>query len=573
MTHTPAGWPEPPALASCLRLLGWHQASSCSDGGGAQQLYDAEAGSSRAPAPADDSQCVPNDAAKSKWKEDENAAYTNFWIVVIFVVVAVIAAALLVALRTGSGDGTEDGLRNARAGKIKKVVASVLVGLRTLDLATDWGFFSLSVQTPRFKYLMENDGLSHPGFETASLLFSVLATLLYVPDLYALYWKHIAHVAAKPPPLSSVVITILVTVSEDVPQFFLSVVYLDVTRRADAAMCDRFKEGVDGLAVFSLLMSTFSIVLNLLSVFMPRLFYNVADEKTGKRLERVSDPLGRRMSSVRRSTKGKPVDRGVVFDNPMYDAAPAAAATVNHIALHFVCVCMCGVCVCACACACACACWAIASSSMSGYVVGGGLQTCTVPHCRDVSRAVLHATLARLRSCLGRVFGRCSCQQHTDEGRQCKEEKNQRRCKDQKGRQHQRLREKAGCWVYEKSRWQHQKSDIRTESHGQKSHENPHQKTWTAADRSRSHEKGQSTREKSQSQRAGGRGHRIWCVMSECPPTCVGRTSTRQRHVAPATMCPTATLTGDPPTCVGRTSTRQRHVIHFLRASADVVQK
>ena len=42
---------------------------------------------------------------------------------------------------------------------------------------------------------------------------------------------------------------------EDVPQLLISIVYLDVTRRADESMCDEYKQGPDGLAIFSMLVT------------------------------------------------------------------------------------------------------------------------------------------------------------------------------------------------------------------------------------------------------------------------------------------------------------------------------
>ena len=277
-------------------------------------------GVSRAPTDADDAECVPNDAQAVEWKSEEDAAYALFWVVVSLVVVAVVAASLFFALRAEPGKAT----------RIKRSVTCLWVGLHTLDLATDFGFLVESVQTPRFEHLMKEDGLSCAAFEGFAILFCTLTMFLHIPDLCALRWKHVANERAQPPPLSSVIITGLVAVCEDVGQFFLGVTCPDVTRRADAAMCDECREGVDGLAVFSLLISMTSLTCNVLSIAKPSWLYTIVDKETGKPLERPSDPVGRRISTIsgtakdveaRSSSMTNDAAATVVFDNQATDDA------------------------------------------------------------------------------------------------------------------------------------------------------------------------------------------------------------------------------------------------------------
>lgn len=56
---------------------------------------------------------------------------------------------------------------------------------RVFDFCTDWGFVKLSVDTPRFQYVMAQEGYDFDAFYNAVLTFAILGSLLVLPECYA----------------------------------------------------------------------------------------------------------------------------------------------------------------------------------------------------------------------------------------------------------------------------------------------------------------------------------------------------------------------------------------------------
>jgi len=200
---------------------------------------------------------------------------------------------------------------------------SLLLGLRVLDLSTDWGVFSLSIKAERFKFLMHEDGKDYEAFEDASATFCAFSTLLFIPDILAFIWKAKAQEAKLPPPPSAQIITAVVTVLEDCPQLLLGIVYLDVMRRADESMCDEYRQGTDGLAVFSTLVTLMAIATNVISLLKPEWFFNYVDKGTGERLPAMDGPIENALKTLTlRSAGATSVRKGK--SNPAYEANFAA---------------------------------------------------------------------------------------------------------------------------------------------------------------------------------------------------------------------------------------------------------
>lgn len=300
------------------------------EGSGAARPYEEASQQSRLPTLADNARCVPNEAQLNEWNTQEGAGYVLFWVLATIAVLVVVSIGFYFAFFRNNYV-IETPAEDMRRVKIKRAVGVTMLGLRTLDFCTDWGFFSLSVKdNSRYAFLMAQQGMSHESFEEASLVFCVFATLLLIPDFYAFGTKYRALELGVPPPCSNAIITSLVVLLEDIPQIALGIVYLDVNSKAGAEMCDEYKEGVDGLAVFSLLMSFFGLTYNLLLVFQPKWFFHMEDKNTGRAIPRMNDPFAdvikRKASSIRRtssSTKGRPdnVSQRTV-NNPLYDATP-----------------------------------------------------------------------------------------------------------------------------------------------------------------------------------------------------------------------------------------------------------
>ena len=180
----------------------------------------------------------------------------------------------------------------------------------------------MSVKTDRFKFNMDNQGLSYASFETASLTFSIFATLLLIPDIMFYFYRNRALELGVPPPPSAEYVTIAVSILEDIPQFILGCIYLRVNDVANEKMCDRYKKGVDGLALFSLLLSLFAIAYNILQAAKPEWFYRTKDEH-GKAIAPMADPIAKGVGSIKRRAGGsfrKSFSEARTVENPMYDA-------------------------------------------------------------------------------------------------------------------------------------------------------------------------------------------------------------------------------------------------------------
>ena len=80
-----------------------------------------------------------------------------------------------------------------------QLFGAVLVWIRVADFMTDWAFYCLSVQAPRFQYVMEREGLSYSSFEASCLAFCILASIGFLPDIYGFYQKRVGTCSACVP--------------------------------------------------------------------------------------------------------------------------------------------------------------------------------------------------------------------------------------------------------------------------------------------------------------------------------------------------------------------------------------
>ena len=114
--------------------------------------------------------------------------------------------------------------------------------VRTYDMFSDWGFFAISVRhSGLFALLYAEQGGDPVHIWAASLAFCILGLLLYVPDLLT------TRDGDRAPML------LCVLLFEDVPQLVLNVGYYLPTVGF---------ENIDPIAVFSLVTSCLSIMLN-----------------------------------------------------------------------------------------------------------------------------------------------------------------------------------------------------------------------------------------------------------------------------------------------------------------------
>lgn len=247
---------------------------------GAVRPWDSVAERSKAPAAVDNAACIPNQAWYDSETNEEEARHSVFYACVG--VSMVIFLAVLICLFTR---GVGVGVTRTRA-----AVATTLVLLRTLEFVTDWGFYDLSVATPRFELLMKNDGYDYTAFSRCCLASCIFGSLLYVPDLMALHSKIMAQEAQRPPPMSALWVTLATLLLEDVPQCVMCSLYLSITQDANSALCDMYKEPFDVLALLAVLVSLSGIVVNVLYLLAPQLFFNLKDEM-GQKLPPVADPF------------------------------------------------------------------------------------------------------------------------------------------------------------------------------------------------------------------------------------------------------------------------------------------
>lgn len=194
--------------------------------------------------------------------------------------------------------------------RLFKAVCAILIAIRAFDFMSDWAFYALAVNTPRFEYIIEHQGLSFKTFKNFALAFNVLSTFFWFPDLFGFYERHQAILNKCVPPTSSFVITIIVLLVEDVPQFLLNVVYMGVVNNEAYG-----NPTIDPVAIFSLMMSIMGMILNLTMVVKPGWFFDMVDKETGEALPEMEDKMG---TFVKMMGRRASMRQGASVRNPLF---------------------------------------------------------------------------------------------------------------------------------------------------------------------------------------------------------------------------------------------------------------
>lgn len=141
---------------------------------------------------------------------------------------------------------------------------------------------------------MGHQGLQFKTFKAFALFFNIMSTLFWFPDLVGFYQRHQAIQTKQRPPASSTIVTIVVLVVEDIPQFLLNVYYMAVVNNEAYG-----NPKIDPVAIFSLLMSLTGLITNSLIVLKPGWFFDVIDKETGAALPEMDDKFGTFVRKVR----------------------------------------------------------------------------------------------------------------------------------------------------------------------------------------------------------------------------------------------------------------------------------
>jgi len=247
--------------------------------------------------------CEPNAAQLAAWADEEADSYLLFYMFLG----AVSAVIWLVALGLACRMAPEGFSRSDCQWRVFQLIGGFMVWVRCLDFMTDWAFYCLSVQAPRFVYVMEREGLSQPDFAVACLAFCILSAVGFLPDMYSFYQKRIALGADLAPPPETAWIALGLILVEDVPQLVLGSIYIHVMTKVNRELPEKYQEPLDPVAIISLTMSVLGLLANLALTLAPKLVFKMVDEKTGER----------RPSARASSIKGAQRKAGVVA-NPTY---------------------------------------------------------------------------------------------------------------------------------------------------------------------------------------------------------------------------------------------------------------
>lgn len=218
------------------------------------------------PQPEDDAMCTPNPLQFNAWRAAEASSYRIFYAIAGTITAIVLIASWLHTWKAKATDGEHTSRRN-----LWLFLGSLSLAVRVWDWMTDWGFYGLAVTTPRLAYLMDDSGLvgsnwSFGSFKTASVFFCVVSTICLPFDLYGFYERTEAIIRRQRPPIRAVYLGLGILCIEDLPQFSLGLMYIDLIRNDPGST-------VDAMAVLSVLMSVVGMVFTLLLFFKPSWFH------------------------------------------------------------------------------------------------------------------------------------------------------------------------------------------------------------------------------------------------------------------------------------------------------------
>ena len=185
---------------------------------------------------------------------------------------------------------------------LRRAFVVVMVTTRSIDFVMDWGFYLVSIKSDRFKYFVEDgSAFSYDAIHYTTLISCIAASLLFLPDGLAFWFarrKHEEDDLYEPPiKLNSAKIIALVLCFEDIPQSAVSIIYLDITSKRNAAMCSEYAKPLDPLAVASLVLACVSMGIKLVQVLKPGLMFEA--EKVGGSVAGLRRRLSAKMNKFK----------------------------------------------------------------------------------------------------------------------------------------------------------------------------------------------------------------------------------------------------------------------------------
>lgn len=224
--------------------------------------------SSGGPQPEDDAVCTPNPLQLNAWRAAEASAYRKF-----YAIAGATTGTVLIASWVHTCKGISGSSSRQHTGRryIWLFLGSLSLAVRVWDWLTDWAFYGIAVTTPRLEYLMDDSGLvgdgwSYDSFKTASVVFCLVSTICLPFDLYGFYERTEAIIRRQRPPVRAVYLGLGILCIEDLPQFTLGIMYIDLISNDPGAT-------VDTMAVLSVLMSLVGMTFTLLLFFKPGWFH------------------------------------------------------------------------------------------------------------------------------------------------------------------------------------------------------------------------------------------------------------------------------------------------------------
>lgn len=287
--------------------------------------------------------CLASPAQLKVWQEMEVAQYHTFYILAAVVTLLLYAGLYYREKRLQRKTGKS--LDSKRL--LFKIIGGFFLSLKVWDLMTDYAFTIISVSTPRFRHMLEESGefpnITFAGFQSASIFFTILSTLVMVPDIIMFQERAKALEKDEQPPDRSMYFGLCFVILEDVPQLILGFIYIAIVGK-DTEMEGYVFEGedVDTITVLTIVMSIFGIIFHVVLAARPDWFYNTVDPTTGialkhmekssfeKRIGRRANELYLNIGSGGDKAKAKATPSRSVTFNAVFQAEESANAEETH---------------------------------------------------------------------------------------------------------------------------------------------------------------------------------------------------------------------------------------------------
>lgn len=243
----------------------------------------------------DNAECESNDIMKALLQERDSQKYKS----VYYVIAGLGAVCYITLLLLWWINGRDKSSCTMTKTWWRDFKTMSYVWFKLADVTSDWGFWGIEVRDNLvFESEMVLSELDIDMFRWFSLGFTLLGTLLIGADIFALYKrythsqvkdaykadvKHTALPTVELPPIKEAHFTtwlfpLLIGVFEDIPQITLSIYFMQIMgasdfRDADSTSFLAVLSDTDPLAVFSLVLSSVGLAMNIIYGFkLPSLF-------------------------------------------------------------------------------------------------------------------------------------------------------------------------------------------------------------------------------------------------------------------------------------------------------------